>query len=172
MTEMLMFKPLIMSLFAIVAFSAPLVAQETQVPFGGLKHDASEKIEIAADSLVVSQGNANAEFKGGVTAGQGTLKIEADRLLVEYGTDGSGSVTGQIHTMSAFGSVVLTNGAEAAQAQEAIYVVADGRVRMTGDVILTQGNNAIAGNVLNIDLNSGDAVFEGRVRTILEPSEN
>jgi len=147
-------------------------AQETQVPFGGLKHDASQKIEIASDSLVVSQGNANAEFTGGVKAGQGTLKIEADRLLVEYGTASDGSVTGAIEIMSAFGNVVLSNGAEAAQAQEAVYRVADGQVRMTGDVILTQGRNAIAGNVLNINLDTGDAVFEGRVRTVLEPVEN
>lgn len=147
-------------------------AQETQVPFGGLKHDASQKIEIASDSLVVSQGNANAEFKGGVKAGQGSLKIEADRLLVEYKTASDGSLTGAIDAMSAFGNVTLTNGAEAAQAQEAIYKISDGLVRMTGDVILTQGRNAIAGNVLNINLETGDAVFEGRVRTILEPVEN
>ena len=149
-----------------------LWAQETTVPFGGLKHDASQRIEISSDSLSVSQGNAQADFKGKVLAGQGSLKIEADRLLVEYSKDDDGTVTGQIHTMTAFGNVTLTNGAEAAQAQEAVYKVADGRVRMTGDVILTQGRNAIAGSVLNINLDEGDAVFEGRVRTILEPSEN
>jgi lipopolysaccharide export system protein LptA len=147
-------------------------AQNTQVPFGGLKHDASQKIEISSDSLVVSQGRANAEFKGAVKAGQGTLKIEADRLLVEYVALSDGSLSGGIETMSAFGNVTLTNGAEAAQAQEAIYRVADGQVRMTGDVILTQGRNAIAGNVLNINLDTGDATFEGRVRTVLEPIDN
>ena len=158
--------------FLFIANAHSLWAQETSVPFGGLKHDASQQIEITSDSLSVSQGSAQADFKGKVLAGQGTLKIEADRLLVEYSKDDDGTVTGQIHTMSAFGNVTLTNGAEAAQAQEAVYKVSDGRVRMTGDVILTQGRNAIAGTVLNIDLDSGDAVFEGRVRTILEPSDN
>lgn len=157
---------------ALVTVAQSAWAQETSVPFGGLKHDASQRIEITSDTLSVSQGNAQADFKGKVLAGQGTLKIEADRLLVEYRKDDDGSVTGQIHTMSAFGNVTLTNGAEAAQAEEAIYRVADGRVRMTGEVILTQGRNAIAGTVLNIDLDSGDAIFEGRVRTILEPSAN
>ena len=151
---------------------APLWAQDTTVPFGGLKHDSSEKIEVSADSLSVSQGLANAEFIGSVRAGQGSLKIQADRLLVEYGADSDGSLTGQINQMSAFGNVTLTNGAEAAEAREAVYLVSSGKVRMIGDVILTQGRNAIAGEVLNIDLNSGDAVFEGRVRTILEPSSN
>jgi lipopolysaccharide export system protein LptA len=152
--------------------STGALSQETQVPFGGLKHDASQKIEISSDSLVVSQGNSNAEFKGAVKAGQGSLKIEADRLLVEYNTLSDGSLTGGVKTMSAFGNVVLTNGAEAAQGQEAVYKIDDGQVRMTGDVILTQGRNAIAGNVLNINLDTGDATFEGRVRTILEPADN
>lgn len=156
--------------FAVLGLAA--YAQGTSVPFGGLKHDASEKIEISADSLAVSQESANAEFRGSVRAGQGTLKIEAERLLVEYEADSDGSVTGAIRTMTAFDNVVLSNGTEAAKADEAVYVVTDGTVRMTGDVILTQGRNAISGNILNIDLNTGDAVFEGRVRTILEPSSN
>jgi len=168
-----MTKNLILPIMLSIGLTAPFaVAQETQVPFGGLKHDASKKIEISSDSLKVSQGNANAEFKGKVLAGQGTLKIEADSLLVEYEADGDGSATGAIHTMTASGNVVLTNGAEAAQASVAVYLIASGTVKMTGDVILTQGRNAIAGNVLNIDLNTGDAVFEGRVRTILEPESN
>jgi len=117
-------------------------------------HDSSKKIEVSADSLVVSQGNSSAEFKGNVLAGQGTLKIEADRLIVEYKADSEGTATGAIHSMTA------------------VYMVTSGTVKMSGDVILTQGRNAIAGSILNIDLNSGDAVFEGRVRTVLEPEAN
>lgn len=168
-----MTKSLLISItLSLVLAGTSSFSQETQVPFGGLKHDASQKIEISSDSLVVSQGNSNAEFKGGVKAGQGSLKIEADTLLVEYESDRNGSPTGAIHTMTASGNVVLTNGAEAAQAEVAVYKVSTGKVRMTGDVILTQGNNAVAGNILNIDLDTGDAVFEGRVRTVLEPSDN
>jgi len=168
-----MIKPFAIPLILLTAMLASgAIAQETQVPFGGLKHDSSKKIEVSADSLVVSQGNSSAEFKGNVLAGQGTLKIEADRLIVEYKADSEGTATGAIHSMTASGNVVLANGAEAAQANEAVYMVTSGTVKMTGDVILTQGRNAIAGTILNIDLNSGDAVFEGRVRTVLEPESN
>ena len=151
--------------------SAASFAQQTEVAFGGLKHDSSQQIEITSDSLSVDQGKATAEFKGTVLAGQGTLRINADQLLVEYKTDGK-TTTGEIYRMSASGNVTLTNGAEAAEAEEAVYVVADGKIRMAGDVLLTQGLNAISGSVLNIDLNSGNAVFEGRVRTILQPQDN
>lgn len=156
-----------------IALVAPSIAfgQTAQVAFGGLKHDSQLPIEIKSDSLKVDQSAATAEFEGEVLAGQGTLKIQSDVLLVEYQTEGE-SLTGQIEKMTASGNVVLTNGAEAAEGQEAIYTVSSGKVRMTGDVILTQGFNAISGEVLNIDLDSGNAVFEGRIRTVLRPSAN
>lgn len=159
--------------FAIVVslLSVAAYGQSAQVPFGGLKHDATEAIEVTADSLTVSQGDGTAEFIGSVNAGQGSLKITADRLLVEYATKGD-TTTGEIEKMTAFGNVTLTNGEEAAEGQNAVYWVDTGKIKMTGDVLLTQGPNAIAGNVLNIDLNTGDARFEGRIRTVLQPSGN
>ena len=145
-------------------------AMAQEVPFGGIRHDSSLPVEITADTLGVDQGAGTAEFKGSVKAGQGTLRLSADRLLVEYAS-GEGS-TGKIDRMLAFGNVTMSNGAEAAEAQEAVYTVSNGLVRMTGDVLLTQGQNAISGQVLNIDLNAGTALFEGRVTSVFQPSED
>ena len=41
---------------------------------------------------------------------------------------------------------------------------------MTGDVILTQGKNALSGEKLLINLNDGTATIEGRVKTIFQPA--
>lgn len=150
---------------------APAFGQSAQVAFGGLRHDSQLPVEITSERLSVDQTAATAEFTGEVLAGQGTLRIQADTLLVEYQTEND-NLTGQIERMTARGNVTLTNGAEAAEGQEAIYVVADGKVRMTGDVLLTQGLNAISGEILNIDLDTGNAVFEGRIRTVLQPKAN
>lgn len=165
------FKSAFLCMSLVLMMPTHALSQTAQVAFGGLKHDSQLPIEIKSDSLKVDQTAATAEFEGEVLAGQGTLKIQSDALLVEYQTEGE-SLTGQIAKMTASGNVVLTNGAEAAEGQMAIYTVATGKVRMTGDVILTQGFNAISGEVLNIDLDTGDAVFEGRVRTVLQPSAN
>ncbi len=73
--------------------------------------------------------------------------------------------------MVADGSVTLSNGAEAAESESAIYEVAGGIVTMTGDVLLTQGNSALSSETLRIDLNNGTGVLEGRVRTIFQPDE-
>lgn len=168
---MLMTRTLIAAAFLLSAGATGALAQGAQVAFGGLQHDATQPVEISADSLAIDQAAATAEFKGSVVAGQASLRISADRILVEYVTEGEQN-TGRVHKLSAFGNVTLVNGNEAAEAAEAVYTVSDGLVRMAGDVLLTQGQNAISGQVLNIDLSSGTALFEGRVRTIFQATEN
>lgn len=156
-------------LWLATALLTPLgaVAQD-QTPFGGFTHDASQPVEIAADSLAVNQADGTATFRGDVLVGQGTLRLSAQEITVFYDGD---QATGQISKMLASGSVTLTNGAEAAEAENAEYDVASGKVKMTGEVLLTQGGNALSGEALEIDLNDGTAQMTGRVRTILQPQQ-
>lgn len=156
---------------AMVLSALGALAQETVVPFGGIKHDNSLPVEIVADSLNVDQATATAEFVGSVQVAQGTLKITADKISVKYASDETGA-TGEIESLHAFGHVLFTNGAEAAEGAEAEYLVATGIVTMTGDVMLTQGSNAMSGQSLRIDLTNGSASVEGRVQTIFQPATN
>ncbi len=146
------------------------VAQGAQVPFGGLKHDASQPWELGADSLTLNQELGTAEFKGKVVAGQGTLRIGANALTVKY--SGADEANRVMELLTASGGVTLTNGDEAAEADRAVYVVSEGRITMTGSVILTQGGNALSGEKIVIDLNTGKAEVQGRVRTIFGVSGN
>ena len=93
--------------------------------------------------------------------------MAADRLEVFYAADAEG--TGAIERMLATGNVTLSNGTEAAEAARASYVVATGIVEMDGDVLLTQGANALASEKLRIDLTAGTGFLEGRVQTIFTP---
>jgi len=154
-------------LAAIAAF--PVAAQD-KGPFGGFKHDSKAPIEISADSLEVRQADSQATFTGKVVAGQGTLRLTADKVVVTYSAEGSGS-TGRIRNMRADGHVFLSNGAETAQGDWAEYDVADGMVSMGGSVILTQGQNAISGNALVIDLNTGVGRVEGRAKVVFESTK-
>jgi lipopolysaccharide export system protein LptA len=47
--------------------------------------------------------------------------------------------------------------------------VAAGTIAMDGNVLLTQGPNALSSQTLNIDLNTGTGQLEGRVQTIFVP---
>ncbi|MFO1208274.1 MAG: LptA/OstA family protein [Amaricoccus sp.] len=183
---------------AILAAAVPILAlaQGTQVPFGGLHHDASQPVEITADRLDVDQAAGSAVFTGTVKVGQGTLRLAADRVDVFYdqtpsapagkdkpatqatGTPESnekpaapaGPATGRIKRLIATGNVALSNGSEAAEAKHAVYEVAAGTIAMDGDVLLTQGQNALSGATLLIDLNKGTGQIEGRVKTVFVPS--
>ena len=57
----------------------------------------------------------------------------------------------------------------AAKAEAATYRVSTGIVEMTGNVLLTQGPNAVSGQSMRIDLNAGTGLIEGRVQTIFTP---
>ncbi|MHA1529698.1 MAG: LptA/OstA family protein [Alphaproteobacteria bacterium] len=156
------------------AVTTPAVAQ-SKGPFGGFKHDSSAPIEIVADALEVRQAENLAIFTGEVVAGQGTLRLTADTLAVTYAAEQSGTNasadTGAIQNMRADGNVFLSNGAETAQGAWAEYDVASGKIRMGGSVVLTQGDNAISGESLVIDLNAGTGRIEGgRVKSVFTPA--
>lgn len=161
-----------LAISALVAFFAlPAFAQGAQVPFGGLKHDASLPVEITADQLSVDQADGSAMFVGNVVIGQGEMRLSAGKVRVEYTAEG-GDPTGRIRRLMASGGVTLVNGSEAAEAQEAEYTIATGTIVMKGDVILTQGANALSSQRMVVDLGSGLATLEGRVKTILQSGGN
>ena len=151
----------------LVGFSQAAFAQNATVAFGGFKHDASLPVEITADNLTVDQDSGSAVFSGNVVVGQGEMRLSAGRIRVEYATE-NGAATGRIDRLFATGGVTLVNGAEAAEAQEAIYAIESSEIVMTGGVLLTQGENALSGEKLIVDLTAGSGRMEGRVKTIFQ----
>jgi lipopolysaccharide export system protein LptA len=156
--------PLLLCLM--MALPAPLLAQGAKVAFGGLKQDTSLPVEITADSLAIDQADGQATFTGNVLVGQGDMRLSAGEIRVEYAEDGS-----DIRTLHATGGVTIVNATDAAEAREAVYTIATGAVVMTGDVLLTQGPNAISGEKLVLDLRAGTGVMEGRVKTVFTPGQ-
>lgn len=167
-----------MSVFrAFAFFSATLIAAATgalaqgaNVAFGGLQHDASLPVEITADELTVDQATGQAVFIGNVVAGQGEMRLSAGQVEVQYATT-DGQATGRIAQLVATQGVTLVNGAEAAEASRAVYNVESAEIIMTGDVILTQGQNALSGEELTVDLTNGSGRMTGRVKTIFRTGD-
>lgn len=151
---------------ALLLAAAPLAsaAQGTQVAFGGVRQDPTLPVEVTADSLQVNQTDGTAVFTGNVLAVQGEMRLTARAVRVEY-AEGGGAI-GKLH---ASGGVTLVNATDAAEAAEAVYTLATGSVVMTGSVLLTQGQNAISGERLVLDLKAGTGVMEGRVKTVFQP---
>lgn len=153
---------LLLILFA--ALPALASAQGAQVAFGGVRQDPSLPVEITADSLTVNQTDGIAVFEGNVLAVQGAMRLAAARVEVAYSEGGTG-----IETLRATGGVTLVSAQDAAEAAEALYTIATGDMVMTGNVLLTQGQNAISGQRLVLDLEEGTGQMEGRVQTVFTP---
>ena len=160
------FKSLLIVSFLTAAPSLAL-SQGAQVPFVGLEPGENQTIEVAANSLGIDQNTGKAVFSGDVIIGIEDMRLSADKVEVVYSGESTGG-GGPISSLKASGNVVFSNGAEAAEANEAVFDLEAGEIVMTGDVILTQGGNALSGQRLRIDLNAGTAFIEGRVQTILQ----
>ncbi|MDO5657768.1 MAG: lipopolysaccharide transport periplasmic protein LptA [Paracoccus sp. (in: a-proteobacteria)] len=147
---------------------APMATFAQSVAFGGISADVSAPVEVQADSLSVNQSSGQAEFSGNVVITQGEMRLSASQVRVNYAAGGQQ----RIDTLEATGGVTLVNGPEAAEAQQALYRVADGTITLTGDVLMTQGGNILAGERMEVDLRSGTANVSGRVRTVIQPGGN
>ncbi|MBW7055111.1 lipopolysaccharide transport periplasmic protein LptA [Paracoccus bogoriensis] len=150
-----------------LALVVALPAWGQNLTFGGMRADTAAPVEIAADALAVNQSDGTAVFTGNVVIGQGPMRLSARRVDVTYAEGG----TSRIRLLRAEGDVTLVSGEDAAEAQEALYDVEAGQVTLIGDVILAQGGNVLTGQRMEVDLATGAARVEGRVRTILQPGQ-
>lgn len=149
------------TLFALL-LAGPAIAQ-TNIDLGGIQTDPDAPVEVAADSLSVNQDSGTAIFEGNVVIGQGELRIAASRAEVNYD-----DATGDIASFAASGGVTFTTTTEAAEAQNATYDLVNGQLILTGSVLLTQGPSALSADRMTIDVETGDARMEGRVRTVFQ----
>lgn len=146
---------------------SPALAEGTNVSFGGLKADTRLPVEVTAENLTVNQADGTATFSGDVLVKQGEMRLQAAEIRVEYG-----DTTGEINRLHASGRVLLVNVTDAAEADTAVYTIASGEVVMTGNVLMTQGQAAIKGQTLFINLKTGTGRMEGGVTTTFMPGGN
>lgn len=143
-------------------------AQGASIALGTEGFSAKLPVEVTADEFSVDQTTGKAVFDGNVLVVQGQMRMSAGRVTIEYAQE-EGAANG-IARLLATGGVTFVTASDAAEAKDAIYSVAEGTVTMTGEVILTQGLNAIAGDKLVVNLASGNGRMEGRVRTVFTPA--
>lgn len=141
-------------------------AAQAPIAFGGVKADISAPVEVAADALSVDQATGKAVFSGNVQISQGEMRLQAATVTVTY-AEGDRR---RIRALEAEGDVTLVSGPDAAEAAHASYDVEAGRVTLTGDVLISQGQNVLTGQTVTVDLETGSAQVEGRVRSILQPA--
>ena len=155
---------------ALVMLAMPTVplAQTSGVQLSGFQADPNAPVEVNADSLDVTQALGTAVFTGNVVVTQGLMTMTSEALEIAYERLPDGSLGETVETITASGGVTLVTPDEAAEAETAVYTPGKNEVVMTGEVLLTQGPNTLAGESLVIDIETGTGKVEGRVRTILQ----
>ena len=140
------------------------MAQGTNLTLGSGAFDSGLPVEVSADTFSIDQQNGQAVFDGNVLVVQGDVRMSAGKVVIVYSTEED--TANGIDQLVASGGVTFVTPTDAAEAQDAVYSVTQSTVTLTGDVLLTQGQNALSGQKLVVDLTSGSAQMEGRVRTV------
>jgi lipopolysaccharide export system protein LptA len=149
-------------LFALSLLLASPVMAQTNIALDGFSADATAPVEIASESLTVNRDTGSAVFTGDVVIAQGTIRLSADSVEVIYV-----EASGDISRLLAEGHVIFVTDTDAAQSDRAEYNLVDRQLVMTGNVLLTQGASTIASERMIVNLDTGEAQLDGRVRTTL-----
>ena len=140
--------------FALAAAFAGVMALHAQ---GIASHDSNAPVTYDAGKIVLDDRANQVIFSGGVTVNQAGLRIQSDRMLVNF-TD-SGQL--EIQRITATSGVVVTRGNERASGNNAIYDFNRRIITMAGNVSLRRGSDTLNGGRLVIDLASGLSTVDG-----------
>ncbi|MDE2789913.1 MAG: hypothetical protein OXI81_05770 [Paracoccaceae bacterium] len=127
--------------------------------------DREPPIETTADEVSII-GRANTiQLRGNATVSQGNLVLKSESIDAVYDPESR-----TILLITASGTVSFTNGQESATALSGTYRVPDAILVLEGDATLLQGLNRISADRIVINVETGDATFEGQVSSVLIPT--
>ena len=162
-------RALIAGLFALAAITGHAAAED-KTPFSGLGDDSDKPINVSAETQQADFQAETITYEGNVRIEQGELVLRAAKVVAE-------APKSKLTRVTASGDVIVTSKDATARAPLGVYDIAARTIRLTGDVILTQGGNTLKGTELLVDLKAGTATLTakgsatGRVEGILQPGD-
>jgi len=155
----------------------------------GFSQNRDQPVHIEAATLEVRNKDQVATFSGNVKVTQGDTVMRCKSLLVFYEKNGEDADKGKtmqaatpgpggaqkIKRLEARGGVVVTQKDQTATGSLGIFDMRTNTVDLTGDVLMTQGQNMLRGDRLIVDLTSGVSRVEsgkngqGRVQGLFQP---
>lgn len=178
----------------VAAAALPAAAQQQNVPnaLQGFTRNQDKPVKIEAASLEVRERDKAAVFSGNVVVQQGDTTMRSRMLVVHYDADAKGdkgaakpagrkgagesAAPRQIRRLEASGGVVVTTRDQTATGDSGVFETAKNTITMSGNVVLSQGQNILRGERLVVDLDSGVSRVEsgrgsgGRVQGLFVPN--
>ncbi|OQY19980.1 MAG: lipopolysaccharide transport periplasmic protein LptA [Desulfobacteraceae bacterium 4572_35.1] len=146
-----------------------------------IKHDSSQPVNITADKLEADDKNGVFIFKGNVQARQDEFFIYAQKMTIFYSKKEADSASGedqkrQVDKIVAEKDVSIVQFSRVATGQKAVFYQQQGRVVLTGEPRVVQGENEVEGERIEVYLNDSRSIVEGgkkqRVRAIFVPGDD
>ena len=176
------------SLCAALAFAwmpQSALAQQQSVPnaLQGFSQNKDQPVKIEAASLEVRDKEKIATFSGSVIVTQGDTTMRCKSLTVHYDAESksSGMKTAQpgpggsssIKKLEALGGVHVTQKDQTATGDKGLFDMKSNSITLSGNVLITQGQNVLRGERLVVDVATGAARVEGgRVSGVFVPSSS
>lgn len=138
-------------------------------------------LDVQAQNMDVFDAEGRILLRGEVDVIQGDTRLAADQIEIFYTPGGNAATSGgfgDINRIVATGNVFYVTPLERARGSNGVYEAASDTVTLTGDVVLTRGENVITTTRFVTNLTTGNSSFDGgesgeRVRSVLFPgSEN
>lgn len=137
-------------------------------------------IRVNADRSEVLDKERKVILIDNVDITQGTARLRADVVTIEYGgggtteTTGLGSNFGDIRTMTARGNVFYVTPDLKANGDLGVYVAANDTITLTGNIVLVRGEDVAKGERLVMELAAGKTTLDGgdsQVNMVIIPGE-
>ena len=162
--------------------TAHAAAQKNQGPSNplqGFSQNRDQPVKIQAASFEVREKEKIATFSGDVQVFQGDTEMRCKRLNVLYDEEGSShgmkaadpgpAGQRQIRRIEAKGGVIVVQKDQHATGDMAIFNMRENTVTLTGNVVVTRGQDILRGQRLVVDLTSGvSKMDQGRVEGLFQ----
>lgn len=134
-------------------------------------------ISIGSDDFTASEPERVQTYTGRVEILQDNTRLRADNVRMFHAPKPGGTGWGEVDRIEANGNLYFVNGTQVIKGDKAVYTSADDTMIVTGDVIVTQGENVMTGNRLVYNVAAGRTTMDatpgtsskGRVRAVLYP---
>ncbi|MCR9278440.1 MAG: lipopolysaccharide transport periplasmic protein LptA [Pseudomonadaceae bacterium] len=157
--------------FAVLAI---IIAAALSVTASALPDDAGKPIHIRGDNAEFDQNNGLLIYTGAVRIDQGTLRVTADRMVVEYRDDQVVKITAEGTPASYQQQLEADEGLVNADAKTIVYHTTSEKVDLIGEAFLTQEGNEFQGSVIRYNIRQGRVDAESKsdapVRMMLQPA--
>ncbi len=119
--------------------------------------NATDMVDIEADRLDIYRDKEEAVFSENVTAKKGDMTLMCQKLQMLYNTS-----TKKVSQLVASEKVLITWQDKQATCDQAKYFLDQEKIFLTGNVIITRGEEKMSAQSVTIDMKTGSQVAEGK----------